>query len=448
MSVFHKSGPITSIEESGEAKNLSVLENLCNGDPTLQSGLFLGKDYTNPVRGDVRILPGGEREVFGDFWPSAPKPVVPVNLVHAEHIIDGYATGTEGLWELADAAVVKVPVEAGKTYSVLTYYMGAQRYNILNSEGALLEQKSLRDATEGTKGMDAQSIVGLGAQGSGHIKSAIITIPSGGTHIAVMSKLSGSDKFDTIKIIEGDQRQSNMYNNFNDDAVQIDEDVWWFGDSLIDGDYFKSEMFKQLQFRSFFNFALGGARWTHSSGTVKTTETLSPTDTVNNVIWNQVQSAIAIADITPPTVAVFMAGTNDYDGANNNVNINRDVLGQALCSDYSGNIGGATQVSAGFNVSLQAFRAKYPDCRIIIANQPQRGHNDIQRGIDLARHIEECAKIYGLDFINTHDECGILAWEEQAGDKYLFDNVHMNEAGKVLMGNFYAGKFKELLLKK
>ena len=138
-------------------------------------------------------------------------------------------------------------------------------------------------------------------------------------------------------------------------------------------------------------------------------------------------------DFDKVKILIITHGTNDYNNGN--------LLDNPKDPYDEATFGGALRSS------LKLLQEHYPDLRIIlmtpvyceIGTQGEfKSYNTSFGGGTLEAYVsmeQEIAAEYGVEILDAYHESGI--WEENI-EEYLFDYLHPNEAGNILLGNFVA----------
>ncbi len=220
----------------------------------------------------------------------------------------------------------------------------------------------------------------------------------------------------------------------------IDKNVVFFGDSITaNRDWWVTDMLRQTEFKSYLNYAISGATWSHTATTAYNTNPTGGPISPDNVIWNQINKYIAGGD-SDPDIVVIMAGTNDYL---------RDKGSASVAFDGSPQTADPTDkltVATAFRFCCELIKSTYPDARIIVTSPIPRAEATQPATEECRTVINDCALQMGIEFIDQYHNIGIYGYGESVSLHYLdADTVHPSEAGNTLIGEFMSRKLYNLI---
>lgn len=144
-------------------------------------------------------------------------------------------------------------------------------------------------------------------------------------------------------------------------------------------------------------------------------------------------------DFSQVEILIIEHGTNDYNS------------GQVL--DNPENRFDETTYGGALRQTIMLLQKTYPDLRIVLVSPIYCGLGEGQKekcyntaygnGEILDEYVfleKQIAEEFGVEWIDAYHESGI--WEDTA-DIYLHDELHLLEAGQILMGNFIADYLEE-----
>lgn len=181
-----------------------------------------------------------------------------------------------------------------------------------------------------------------------------------------------------------------------------------------------------------------------------------PSDSSYNQISNQIRfmdRLITEYDRPTPDIIVIACGINDtnsstpiYDDTdfNNVCNVPYNELTdiQLIRFDY------------GLRYCIETLMTKYPNAEIMIATPIQTNYGYLRPYLkNTCEWLKAFSVYYSTKLIDTYSECGISAVFEAGHDdmsyvnpnngRYLYDGLHPNGNGKILMGNYFAKRIFE-----
>lgn len=219
----------------------------------------------------------------------------------------------------------------------------------------------------------------------------------------------------------------------------IDKKVVLFGDSITEQWRTTSaygEILKNVRFKEIRNYARSGWMYTHQAGTVYDVSAWpSPP---NNVIWNEINKLIADGDYIPD-VAVFLAGTNDYDKA----------LGDPSTAfgygTQSTNPADKTDISLALRFCIDTLIEAFPAIDIVICT-PIPFINFMNKIRPVAETLTQCANLAGIPVIDQLNESGIFPARENILRYHMAsDGVHPSDIGQQLLGRFLGNRLYDRL---
>jgi len=105
-----------------------------------------------------------------------------------------------------------------------------------------------------------------------------------------------------------------------------------------------------------------------------------------------------------------------------------------------------TTFYAAYKLMLTRIHTRIPGARVVLIGYPFHKTADLvtslTNGYHLRRNaIKEIAEAYGYPYIDLRALCG---WNTLNADDFLFDNVHLDDAGGVRVGEVIAGFLKTI----
>jgi lysophospholipase L1-like esterase len=174
-----------------------------------------------------------------------------------------------------------------------------------------------------------------------------------------------------------------------------------------------------LNIGTLWNYAKSGGNWKDISGLE-----------FRQKISNQITAAIN--NSRPADIIVISCGTNS---SNTDLGSYATAMSKSTLSALD-----RTLTYEAIRWSLWTLRLNYPDAHCFIATPLQRA--DREPLTDLSNAIKQMGNRYNFIIIDAEYESGIVKDFEVDGSlgRYLYDGLHPNESGQILMANLFSTK--------
>ena len=211
--------------------------------------------------------------------------------------------------------------------------------------------------------------------------------------------------------------------------------VLFMGDSITALGGWVTQFNKVMKTASFVNVAVSGAKWIEDSVIEYDGNPVSSGNTPQNVMGNQVQKVLN-HDYAAPDIIMIASGTNDY--VETSTIENQFTSAGAYIPLTSVN---KATLAGSIRYCVETLLIKYPLAQVFLCTPIQaveviRPYVTTKQKGDI---ISAVADRVSIPAINSR-ECGIYGKFEvqNANGKYLYDGLHPNAAGGILLGNYNA----------
>ena len=153
-----------------------------------------------------------------------------------------------------------------------------------------------------------------------------------------------------------------------------------------------------------------------------------------------------------PNIIIIACGVNDTEASTilyteDNFNDVFNTTFENMTTTNRSNLGG------GLRWCIEKLRSLYPNAQVIVATPIQSAYAYLRPYLpNTCKWIKAMADYYSIHVIDAYTECGITkAFEKGWNDtvyissnsgRYLYDGLHPNNAGNILMGNYFAQELK------
>lgn len=180
-------------------------------------------------------------------------------------------------------------------------------------------------------------------------------------------------------------------------------------------------------YASLRNYARGTATWTFKTDTVYDIASTGPTNTGDNVIWNQfnrLKSDVDNVGGALPDAIIILGGANDILQSKPLGDISTAFSGSILDKDVTT----LTTLAQSIRYVCECIKQEYPMCQIILVT-PWKNSYQTDGGVPYRDMIVSCAQMLSERYIDAMYECGIYQYFETTGYVFRTDGVHLNDLG-------------------
>lgn len=228
----------------------------------------------------------------------------------------------------------------------------------------------------------------------------------------------------------------------------INKNVIVFGDSATDRTYEESakaewvdEMLTHLSFPFFKEYAVWGATWLNHATTAESLA-YAPSDTANNVLWNQynrLKAEIADGTAEPPDAILLYAGPNDILNYADQLGTVEDAFSLSDITNMA--VTEMTTTCRAIRYLCELIHADYPACRLILITPYMVPDSAATASFITVRSaIITCCEALGIDYIDATYRSGMTR-----NTRYYEDGSHPSVVGAQVLGGFLANEISSKL---
>lgn len=220
-----------------------------------------------------------------------------------------------------------------------------------------------------------------------------------------------------------------------------DKDLVLFGTSITAAAPPRSwvaYMLEKMTFKTVTNLANSGATYSHTNTTVYDTGNVGGSIAPNNVIWNQfnkLKAMIAMGLVDTPEIIIYEGSINDFPNrpvgnVDTTFAVGSSILGRAPNTILT--------VTDAVRYNIELALQQWPKVQIILMTPYQRGIADNTGVFALGDAIEGCADRLSLARFRQDKRLGIYGYNEINQNIFMYDKLHLNEAGAPKCGYTFA----------
>ena len=225
----------------------------------------------------------------------------------------------------------------------------------------------------------------------------------------------------------------------------INSNIVFLGDSITamaEPKSYVANILKRITFRNSYNLSRSGATLTNTVDTVYDITSTGGSTTPENVIWNQLNKLIAgVSNNTyqTPDCVIISAGTNDLSRPLGTFSA---AFSGAIVNNDANTI---LDVHSAVRYISEKLLLAFPLCQIIFMTPLQRGQADNTAIYNIGDAIDLCSNRLTTQTIRQDRDSGIYGYNEIGADIFLYDNLHLNEAGALKVGKWLSSQLKYLI---
>ena len=286
-------------------------------------------------------------------------------------------------------------------------------------------------------------------------------------------------------IINSNSILSNLETQLQSDFS--DKVIYTLGDSITYlGDSWAFQLANKIKCKKVYNLARGGATYGNRNSFTKYDENCAiwendfnyitsadgltesypanteqtynnpPSDSSYNQISNQIRfmdRLITEYDRPTPNIIIIACGIND---TNSSMQQYSDELFNTIVNTAMESVTDTQLIQIGYGIryAIETLMTKYPNAEIMIATPIQTNYGYLRPYLkNTCEWLKAFSVYYSTKLIDAYSECGISAVFEAGHDdmsyvnpnngRYLYDGLHPNGNGKILMGYYFAKRIFE-----